>query len=235
MKWKLIAIAGAFALAMGYLESAVVVYIRALYYPDGFTFPLIMPDRLIFITELFREAATIIMIITASMLCARKVIERFAFFIYIFAVWDIFYYVFLKVILDWPAGLFDWDVLFFIPLTWTGPVIAPLINSFCMILLAMIILYLSAKHKKVKTGIQVWSLLVSGSLLVIYAYLLDYAVFITSKFSFSEIFTVSVSDEVLEYASGYIPSTFNYWIFATGVAMHIAAMFVIFIRNAEKK
>ena len=29
-----------YAVAMGYLEAAVVVYLRAIYYPEGFSFPL---------------------------------------------------------------------------------------------------------------------------------------------------------------------------------------------------
>ena len=40
-----------------------------------------------------------------------------------FGIWDIFYYVFLKIIYDWPKSLFDWDILFLIPLPWWGPVI----------------------------------------------------------------------------------------------------------------
>ena len=52
-----------FALAMGYLESAVVVYLRELYYPEGFDFPMKEMSRILAVTELFREAATLIMIL----------------------------------------------------------------------------------------------------------------------------------------------------------------------------
>jgi hypothetical protein len=40
MKIKTIIWLAVFSMAMGYLESAVVVYLRKLYYPDGFKFPL---------------------------------------------------------------------------------------------------------------------------------------------------------------------------------------------------
>lgn len=49
-----------FALAMGYMESTAVVYLRALYYPQGFTFPLKEMAQQLVMTEFFREAATLI-------------------------------------------------------------------------------------------------------------------------------------------------------------------------------
>ena len=50
-----------------------------------------------------------------------------------FGVWDIFYYVFLKIIYDWPKSLFDWDILFLLPLPWWGPVLAPVCIAALMI------------------------------------------------------------------------------------------------------
>ena len=129
-----------FAVAMGFLESAVVVYLRELYYPEGFSFPLTNLADHILITELFREIATMVMLVTVSMLAARKWNIRFAWFIYMFAIWDIFYYIFLWLLIGWPESLLTWDILFMIPTTWVGPVIAPVINSLTMILLASLIL-----------------------------------------------------------------------------------------------
>jgi hypothetical protein len=51
-----------------------------------------------------------------------------------FGVWDIFYYVFLKVLTGWPHSLMDWDILFLLPLPWWGPVIAPVSIAVLMIL-----------------------------------------------------------------------------------------------------
>ena len=101
-----------FAVAMGYFEAAIVVYLRELYYPEGFSFPLTVPPVRLIIIELFREAATIIMLISVAALAARKFWERFGYFIILFGIWDIFYYISLKVTLNWPSTLFDWDILF---------------------------------------------------------------------------------------------------------------------------
>jgi hypothetical protein len=60
-----------FAVAMGYLESSVVIYLRALYYPEGFNFPLKPMAPSVVITELYREAATLIMILSISVLAAQ--------------------------------------------------------------------------------------------------------------------------------------------------------------------
>ena len=38
-----------FSIAMAYLESAIVVYLRLLYYPEGFFFPIkIIPDEIFY-------------------------------------------------------------------------------------------------------------------------------------------------------------------------------------------
>ncbi|MEI2825904.1 MAG: hypothetical protein V9F04_05470 [Dermatophilaceae bacterium] len=113
-----------YAIAMAFLESAVVIDLRALYYPVEFTFPMAPIDRRIAITELLREVATMVMLLAPGAMLTRRALERFAWFIYCFGVWDIFYYVFLKAILDWPVTLLDWDILFLVPVPWVGPVLA---------------------------------------------------------------------------------------------------------------
>jgi hypothetical protein len=60
-----------YALAMGFLEAAVVIYLREMYYPTGFTFPLKgMPIALVKV-EVLREAATIIMLVAIAMLASK--------------------------------------------------------------------------------------------------------------------------------------------------------------------
>ncbi len=125
-------IAVAFSMAFGYIEAAVVVYLRALFHPNGFTFPMEVFDatpeaRRLMLTEVGREAATLVLILTGAWLFGKVRQERIAYFLIIFAVWDIFYYVWLKVLLDWPATLMDWDILFLIPMAWAvaGPVPGP--------------------------------------------------------------------------------------------------------------
>ena len=80
-----------FAAAMGFLESAVVVYIREIYYPEGFAFPLKEMSQTLAVTELFRELATMVMLVGMAALASKRFTVAVAWFIYAFAVWDIFY------------------------------------------------------------------------------------------------------------------------------------------------
>jgi hypothetical protein len=139
-------IAVVFGIAFGYIESAVVVYLRAIFHPHGFTFPLeafgvTAEAKRLLLTEIGREAATIVLILTASWLFGRSRQERVAYFLAIFAVWDVFYYVWLKVLLNWPASILDWDVLFLIPVVWASPVLYPVLVSALMFAFAVAILY----------------------------------------------------------------------------------------------
>jgi hypothetical protein len=129
-----------FFIAMAYLESAVVVYLRAMYYPEGFGFPLVAMDRVLVDTEVGREIATMVMLLAPAALVTRSRLERFAWFCFGFGVWDIFYYVWLKVLLDWPAGLGDPDLLFLVPVPWVGPVWAPCVVSLGLIGLGVVLL-----------------------------------------------------------------------------------------------
>jgi hypothetical protein len=142
-------IAVVFSMAFGYIESAVVVYLRALFHPNGFTFPMEVFDaapegKRLVLTEVGREAATLVLILTAAWLFGRVLQERIAYFLIIFAVWDIFYYVWLKVLLDWPGSLMDWDILFLIPMVWASPVLYPVLVSAAMFTFAVAILYRGA-------------------------------------------------------------------------------------------
>ena len=129
-----------FGIAMAYLESAIVVYLRLLYYPDGFQFPLIQIPMPVALTEIGREAATIVMLWFVARMGGRTFKNRFALFIYSFGVWDIFYYIWLKVLINWPQNWLEWDILFLIPLPWVGPWLAPALVSAGFIFAAYLIL-----------------------------------------------------------------------------------------------
>ena len=122
-----------YAIAMGYIEAAVVVYLRDLYYPGGFRFPLASFPEAMAPVEIARETATLVMLGAVGTLAGKRFWERFGWFIIAFGVWDIAYYGWLKVLLDWPASLFEPDILFLIPSSWVGPVIAPVLVSVLMI------------------------------------------------------------------------------------------------------
>jgi len=219
-----------FAIAMGYLESAVVIYIRAIYYPLGFNFPMKIISQSLMLTEFWREIATIIMLLGIALIAGKTAIARFAYFIYAFAIWDIFYYVFLYLLIQWPPQLLTWDVLFFIPTTWIGPVIAPIINSLTMIALALIILLSPQRKTPFKLGWFIWTLLIEGSIIIILAYTYEYATFLLQRFSFAQIFSSANAPEQLQYATSYIPQHFPWFIFLLGESIHLLAIGLILKR-----
>jgi hypothetical protein len=130
-RWLTVA---AYATAMAWVESAVVYYLRT------------MLDRIVPYqqhplpligglgpAELVREAATLVMLLTVGILAGRNWRTRLGYSAIAFGVWDIFYYIFLKLMCGWPRSLFDWDILFLLPLPWWGPVIAPVSIALLMI------------------------------------------------------------------------------------------------------
>jgi hypothetical protein len=222
-----------FSIAMGFMETAVVVDLRELYYPKGFNFPLMPIAPKIAITEFLREAATVIMLAGIGILAGKNKMQCFAFFVYAFAIWDIFYYVFLKLLLDWPASLFAWDILFLIPVPWVGPVLAPCIVSLTMILLTASILFLQEKGYQVTFELKEFSLQISGCLIIIGSFLWDYVQAHTS----SQIWMLSTKESLLKDMTNYIPEAYNWWIFWIGEAMIFYGIitFVVRVKTKQKE
>lgn len=137
----------AFALAFGFVEGAVVVYLRAAagLLPGYNASSLADVQRLsiayrqaqslhqfpqaLLRIELMREAATMVMLVSVAMLAASRMRERWAYFLWAFAVWDIAYYAGLWATVRWPASLTELDVLFLIPVPWIAQVWYPLLVS----------------------------------------------------------------------------------------------------------
>ncbi len=135
----------AFGVAFGYVEAAVVFYLRRLLdYHTGYSvvgrhvylnlgfMAFVKPDhpvlgdQAVMSAEVAREAATIVMLLAVAFLAARTFGRRIAAFLVAFAAWDLAYYAFLHVLTGWPSSLTDIDVYFLIPVTWVGPVATPL-------------------------------------------------------------------------------------------------------------
>jgi hypothetical protein len=113
-----------YAVAMALLEAVVVVYIRhgmlrVSYDHVALTHYMTM--------EMWREVGTLVMLVAVGWLAGRRGVERWAYGLFAFGMWDIGYYVWLKVLIDWPATLLDWDILFLVPLRWWGPVLSPVL------------------------------------------------------------------------------------------------------------
>jgi hypothetical protein len=122
-RWTVVA---AYAAAMAWVEAAVVFYLRTMvdriepYQTDPLPFASGFA-----VAELVREAATLIMLLMVGILAGKTWRTRLGFAAIAFGFWDIFYYVFLKVLCGWPHSFLDWDILFLLPMPWWGPVLAP--------------------------------------------------------------------------------------------------------------
>jgi len=164
-----------FGIAFGYIESAVVVYLRAIFHPEGFTFPIsnvdtILQNKSLLLTEIGREAATIVLILAGAWLFGRNLQQRFAYFLTIFAVWDIFYYVWLKVLLGWPARISDWDILFLIPTVWAGPVVAPVLISITLLVFAIAILFRDSVGRPIRASRIEWLGFIAAAVVVVVSF-----------------------------------------------------------------
>ena len=123
------------ALAFGWIEASVVVYLREVYVRDialvgasnfaGLQISLVsLPTRLVNL-EMAREACTILLLGAAAWLAGRCSAARAGAFLLAFGVWDLTYYAVLRLVSGWPESLAAWDILFLIPLPWVAPVWAP--------------------------------------------------------------------------------------------------------------
>lgn len=203
-----------FGVAFGYIEAAVVVYLRTIFHPDGFTFPLtnfgINPLwKPLLITEIGREAAALILILTGAWLFGKNRHQRFAYFATIFAIWDIFYYIWLKVLIDWPGSIMDWDILFLIPMTWAGPVLAPVLISLTLLLFAVIILYKDSYGRTLDVNRWEWlGFILTGLVMV-----------------------VSFCIAGLHMTKNDFQSYFYWWLFATGNVLAIAVFIKCLLKS----
>jgi len=156
--------------AFGLLEAAVVVYLRQLYYPDGFGFPIVIIADDIAAIELARELMTLLMLFAVAMIGGRDRMDRFFVFAFLFGVWDIVYYLGLRLFLGWPPSLFTWDVLFLIPVPWLGPVIYPLVVSVFLIVGFGVHERIRARGNTVRLMLVEWAVACSGALTVVVAF-----------------------------------------------------------------
>ncbi len=225
---------GMFAIAMGFLEAIVVVYLRKLYYPAGFQFPLSPVPVAILNTEILREVCTIVMLVAVAYVAARSASMRFAYFLFIFGIWDIFYYVALKVFLDWPPSLFTWDVLFLIPVTWTGPVIAPLVTAMTFCALSLLIASMVSKYPVVRFGTSAWMVMALGALFIFVSFIWDYTSMIIEKGLMADLISMRESAAFIEAVSHHVPVSFNWPAYLIGEALLLASAVLVY-RNTIKE
>ncbi len=162
---------GVLGIALGYTEAAVVVYLREMLVPlrqvhlpqyVREVVPLLTIEQLreageqypkLLITEVCREVAPLVVLLCAAWSLRRGKRDVLAFFLLGFGIWDIFYYVFLKLLLGWPTSLATWDVLYLIPTAWVAPVWGPLLVSVTMIAVGLAILNRRSQPRRGRRGI----------------------------------------------------------------------------------
>ena len=210
-----------FGVAFAYVEAAVVVYLRVHYdpirreafgeQPGGELFPMLQLEHLreagtqythMLWTELGREFATLVMLAAAGLAIAGNFRQWLAGFMIAFGVWDVFYYVFLKVLIDWPASIRTWDILFLLPVPWVGPVIAPVLVAVSMIAAGTAILWRESREQPIRFRWLHWLTIVGGGLIVILAFCWDFR----------------------NVSTGGRPNPFNWPLFLVGMAVGAAGL-----------
>lgn len=207
-----------FAIAMGFLETAVVVYLRELLYPHGFELPLTPMKPLVIVTELLREAATIIMLAMVGYFTGKSFVQRFGNFLFCFAVWDIFYYIFLLLLLGWPQSFQTWDILFLIPIPWVGPVGAPVLVSLTLICWNFLL-----QHHNSKITWHAWSAFFTGAMVIIGSFTFDY---------WKAIFR---GEDIIRFSNVYIPTTYAWWLFLIGLGFLLMALYAYHTHSIKLK
>lgn len=177
-----------FGISFGYVEASVVVYLRAVYdpirqklhpdQPGGELFPLITVDQLrnaapeqswLLGVEVVREASTIVMLASVALAAAGTRSSWLPSFAIAFGTWDLFFYVFLKALLHWPASIMTWDILFLIPVPWVAPVLAPSIVSMTIIGAGLL-----ALSRPIRVLPAHWLVMTLGGALILMSFMWDY-------------------------------------------------------------
>jgi hypothetical protein len=203
----------AFAVAMAWLESATVYYLRTLvdrlepYQPNPLPIHGVLGP-----VELVREAATLLMLLAVGMLAGKTWRARWGYSAVAFGMWDIFYYGFLRVMCGWPRSLFDWDVLFLLPLPWWGPVLAPVSIAILMIVWGTAVTESQPAGEPPQVTRKVWVLNATGIALALYIFMAD---------SLQQLPRLRVG---MTYT---LPTSFNWPLFVAALALMAAPLLVI--------
>lgn len=218
-----------FGTAFGYLEASVVTYLRVLheparqrFYPGrpaSELFPLLTLDQLrsssdqqrLLVVEIGRETATIVMLAGVALAVAGNAGEWAAAFVIAFGTWDITFYLFLKVLLDWPASLFTWDILFLIPVPWASPVAAPVLVSAVMIAAGAWHLRSGARREAVRIRTLHWIGILTGAAVIVISFAMDYP----------------------NLMSAGMPHPFHWGIFTAGLALGMGS-YAMAIRQSKR-
>lgn len=222
-----------FAVAMGFLEAIVVVYVRELYYPEGFRFPLYALPQSMMIVELARELSTLLMLGAVAWISGKFILRRLGVFLFIFGVWDIFYYIALKTFLNWPESLLTWDILFLIPITWVGPVLAPVICSVVMIGMAFLFEFIYEKSNIQNFKWKEIGLILTGAFIIYITFTYDFGLIILKGNFIPNLIHLHENTEFLEVLKSWTPTRFYWGIFTFGMLVILAGNFLLLKRGTK--
>jgi len=172
-----------FATAMGFLEAICVVYLRNNLFSPGTETQEIVAQLGRFGIEHVREACTIVMLATVAWLAASHFRTRTAMFFLMFGVWDITYYIGLRLFSGWPGSLLEWDCLFLIPVPWFGPVLAPVLVSAYMVVSCILVILREAAGSSLRMRLPTFVLVGLGFGLWYWSFVKDSDIIMSSGYS----------------------------------------------------
>jgi hypothetical protein len=203
--WLLVVV---FAIGMAWVEAACVYYLRVMFDRlDPYQANPLPIGGIMEHVELVREAATLIMLFTIGALAGRTWHRRLGYATIAFGVWDIFYYVFLYVICGWPRSLFDWDLLFLLPLPWWGPVLAPVCIAALMIAWGTLVSQSAVADPAASVTPGAWRLNWLGVSLALYLFMAD---------------ALHALPQGFEATRTVLPQAFNWWGFIAALTLMAA-------------
>ena len=198
----------AFAIGMAWVEAASVYYLRVITNRiDPYQQNPLPIHGVLGAVELVREAATLLMLLTIGMLAGRTWHKRLGYTSIAFGVWDILYYVFLRMMSGWPRSVFDWDILFLLPLPWWGPVLAPVSIAVLMVIWGTFASQLPDRSPVTALTRTSWTVSGIGIALALYVFMAD---------------SIWALRQGLDVASQGLPQPFNWVVFCVAVALMAA-------------
>ena len=204
-RWVVVVV---FAIGMAWVEAATVYYLRVMvdrvqpYQQNPLPIHGVLGQ-----VELVREAATLVMLVTLGMLAGRTRRARAGYTAVAFGVWDIFYYLFLRIIGDWPRSLLDWDILFLLPLPWWGPVLAPVCIALLMIVGGTLASQCDPRRGSLTFTRSWWRLQAFGVVLALYVFMAD---------------ALGALPQGFEATQTVLPTSFNWTLFCVAFTLMAA-------------
>ncbi len=199
----------AFSIAMAFLEAAVVVYLRRVYGITDLILQVPPFDARIAAIEVGRELATLVMLLSIGWIAGETFQSKAGFAFITFGLWDIFYYIWLRVFIGWPQSILEPDLLFLIPLPWWGPVLSPVLIALLMVTGGIIAVIKTEKRQALHIDAWFWVCLISGVLILLYTFMADALM----------VFPADAST-----LSGLKPSQFNWPVYFLGFGLGVIAL-----------